>query len=109
MEARKFVVGDVYLCLPEFPGHTLINMSRPLLGLVQLSIQGVPGALSPGVKRQKREADGTLPFSAEVKKVGAILPFPHMSLWYNAELIKNRDNFAFTSYAYYQIIFLLST
>jgi hypothetical protein len=32
-------------------------------------IQWVPGALSPGVKRQGREADHSPPVSAEVKKM----------------------------------------
>jgi hypothetical protein len=81
---RKLVVGGVYLCLPQFPGHTLINVSRPILGLTQLPIQELPGALSPGIKRQKRKADCTPLFSAEIKKRGAILLFLHMYLWYNA-------------------------
>jgi hypothetical protein len=42
-------------------------------------IQGVPGASSPGVKRQGRVADHLLPSSAEVKKSGAIPLLPHMS------------------------------
>jgi hypothetical protein len=37
-----------------------------------------------GVKRQGREADYPLPFSAEVKKGGAIPPLPHMSSWHSA-------------------------
>jgi hypothetical protein len=36
-------------------------------------------ALSPGLKRQGHEADHWPPSSAEVKKVGAIAPLPHMS------------------------------
>jgi hypothetical protein len=43
--------------------------SRPILGLTQPPIQWVPGALSPGVKRQEREADHSRPASAEVKKI----------------------------------------
>jgi hypothetical protein len=42
--------------------------SRPALGLILPPIQRVPGALSPGVKRQGREADHSPPSSAEVKK-----------------------------------------
>jgi hypothetical protein len=45
------------------------SMSRPALGLAQPPIQWVPGTLSPGVKRQGREADHSPPFSAEVKKM----------------------------------------
>jgi hypothetical protein len=43
--------------------------SRPALGSTQPPIQWVPGALSPGVKRPGREADHSLPTSAEVKKM----------------------------------------
>jgi hypothetical protein len=42
--------------------------SKPALGPTQPPIQWVPGALSPGVKRQGREADHSPPASAEVKK-----------------------------------------
>jgi hypothetical protein len=47
-------------------------------------IQWVPGALSPGVKRQGREADHSPLPSAEVKKGGAIPPLPHMSSRHSA-------------------------
>jgi hypothetical protein len=47
-------------------------------------MQWVPGALSPGVKRQEREADHLPPSSAEVKKGGAIPPLPHISSWRSA-------------------------
>jgi hypothetical protein len=42
---------------------------RLVLGSTQPPIQWVPGAISPGVKRQGREADHSLPASAEVKKI----------------------------------------
>jgi hypothetical protein len=42
------------------------------------------GALSPEVKRQRREADHSTPSIAEVKKVGAIPLLPHMSSWNSA-------------------------
>jgi hypothetical protein len=51
--------------------------SRPALGPIQPSIQIVPGALSPEVKRPGREADNSPPSSAEVKIGEAIPPFPH--------------------------------
>jgi hypothetical protein len=54
---------------------------RPALGPTQLSVQCVPGALSPGVKRTWREADHSPPSIAKVKNVGAIPPLPHMSSW----------------------------
>jgi hypothetical protein len=44
-------------------------LSRSVLGSTQPPIQWVPGTLSPGVKRQGREADHSPPGSAEVKKV----------------------------------------
>jgi hypothetical protein len=43
--------------------------SRPTVGPTQPHIQWVPGPLSPGVKRQGREADHSPPTSAEVKKM----------------------------------------
>jgi hypothetical protein len=42
--------------------------SRPVLGPTQPPIQWVPGALFPGVKRQRREADHSSPTIAEVNK-----------------------------------------
>jgi hypothetical protein len=44
------------------------TLPRPVLGPTQPPIQWVPGALSPGVKRQAREADHSSPASAEVKR-----------------------------------------
>jgi hypothetical protein len=43
--------------------------SRPALRSTQPPIKWVPGALSPGVKRQGREADHLPSTSAEVKKM----------------------------------------
>jgi hypothetical protein len=48
------------------------------LGPTQPPIQWVPGALSTGVKRQGREADHSLPPSADVKNSEAIPPLPRM-------------------------------
>jgi hypothetical protein len=42
--------------------------SRTTLGPTQLPIQGVPGALSLGIKRPGYEADHSLPSSVEVKE-----------------------------------------
>jgi hypothetical protein len=50
--------------------------SRPALGSTQPPIQWVPGALSPGVKRQWREGDHSLPTSSEVKKMWIYTPTP---------------------------------
>jgi hypothetical protein len=45
------------------------NAFRPALGPTQRPIQWVPGALSLGVKLPGREADHSLPSSAEVMKL----------------------------------------
>jgi hypothetical protein len=50
--------------------------SRPALGSTQPPIQWVPGALSLGVKRPGREANHSLPTSAEVKKMWIYTPTP---------------------------------
>jgi hypothetical protein len=46
----------------------LITVPRPALESTQPPIQRVTGALSLGVKRLMREADHSLPSSAEVKE-----------------------------------------
>jgi hypothetical protein len=55
------------------PGRGMILLlstsSRPALGHIQPPIQWVPGALSPGVKRQGREGEHSPPTSAEVKNM----------------------------------------
>jgi hypothetical protein len=56
--------------------------SRPNLGPSQHPILWVQGANYPGVKLKGREADHSPPSDAEVKKVGAIPPLPHMSSWH---------------------------
>jgi hypothetical protein len=58
--------------------------SSPTLRPTQHSIQWVPKAVSPGVKRQEREADHSYLSSAEVKKGGAIAPLPRKSSWLGA-------------------------
>jgi hypothetical protein len=59
-----------------------------VLGPTQPSVKWVPG-----IKRSERDADHSPPSSAEVEKVGAIPPLPHMSSWHCASVIKHRDNF----------------
>jgi hypothetical protein len=55
-------------------------MEVNLLQLKQdISVQWVPGALSPEVKRPGREVDHSPPASAEVKNSGAIPQLPCMS------------------------------
>jgi hypothetical protein len=73
------------------------------MGPTQPPIQWVPGALSPGVKRQGSVADHSPPSSAEVKNGGAIPPLPHMSSWHIPYLIKQRENFIFYLYIYLSV------
>jgi hypothetical protein len=54
----------------------LSTSSRPVLEPTQLPIQGVPGALSPAVKRPGREADHSPPSSAEVKNAWMYTSIP---------------------------------
>jgi hypothetical protein len=58
--------------------------SIPALGPTQPPIQWVPGALSPGVKRQGREADHSPPSSAKTKNGGDIPPLLQASSWRGA-------------------------
>jgi hypothetical protein len=53
------------------------KLSRLALGSIQPPIQWVLGALSPGVKRQGREADHSPPTSAKVKKMSIYTSTPH--------------------------------
>jgi hypothetical protein len=57
---------------------------RPDLGSTQPPNQWAPGALSPGVKRQGREAGHSPPTSAEVKKTWIYTSTPHTSSWRSA-------------------------
>jgi hypothetical protein len=43
--------------------------SRTALGSTQPPIQWVPGAVTPGLKRQRLESDDSTPTSTEVKKM----------------------------------------
>jgi hypothetical protein len=55
--------------------YSLLHSVRPTLRPTLPPIQWVPGALSPGVNRQGREADHSPPSSAEIKK-GGVIPSP---------------------------------
>jgi hypothetical protein len=58
----------------------------------------LPGAPSPGVKWQGREADHSPPPSAEVKNGGAIPPLPHTPSWHSALLMSRiLLNFSFVT------------
>jgi hypothetical protein len=60
---------------------------RPVLEGTHPPIQWETLTCSSGVKRQGRETNHPPPSSAEVKNVGAMPSFLHMSSWYSAELI----------------------
>jgi len=67
----------------------------PLWGPPSLLSNGLPGALSLGVQRPRREANNSPPASAEVKEwVELYLHSPNTSSWRGAQL-KHRDNFTF--------------
>jgi hypothetical protein len=76
--------GKIFLYSVASTGVGLSTASRPNLGSTHPSIQWIPGAISPGVKRPGRKTDHSLPSSEGVKKGGAIPPFPHMSSWHRA-------------------------
>jgi hypothetical protein len=68
----------------------LPTASRPALGPTQHPIQWVPGALSLGVKPPGREADHSLPCSAEVKEcVELYFHSPDALSWGGAQLKKS--------------------
>jgi hypothetical protein len=61
-------------------------------------IQWVSEAISPGVKRQGRDADHSPPTSAEVKKTWIYTSTPRTPSWRSASLVKHRDDFTFIIY-----------
>jgi hypothetical protein len=56
------------------------TLSRPILGPTEPPMQLVPWALSPGVKRQRREADHSPLTSVEVKKTWIYTATPPIRL-----------------------------
>jgi hypothetical protein len=70
-------------------GPNILLSTRMALGPTQPPIQLVPGALSLGVKQLGREADHSLPSSAEVKEwVELYLQSPNTPSWCSARLKK---------------------
>jgi hypothetical protein len=76
--------------------------SRLALGPTQSPIQCIPVALSPGVKRLKREADHSFSSSTEVKNGGAIPPLPHIYYAPSSSLFMSLDSL-FASLHYTQV------
>jgi hypothetical protein len=60
------------------------TISWPALKPTQPPIRRVSGAISPGVKRPKREADHLPPSSLKVRNGGTTPSLPHVSSWRSA-------------------------
>jgi hypothetical protein len=58
------------------------------------------GGFFDGVKRPGREADNSVPTSAEVKKTWIYTSTPPKSSWRSASLIKHKDKFTLYIYIY---------
>jgi hypothetical protein len=52
------------------------TVPRPDLGPTQPPVQGVPGALSLGIKRRRRETENSPPSSADVKNAWSYISTP---------------------------------
>lgn len=77
--------------------HTLVGMSRLLLGPGLPPLQRVTGALSPAGKRQEREVDYLCPSAADIKNV-----WSYTSSSYHYFVVStHRNNFTFTFYSMY--------
>jgi hypothetical protein len=63
------------------------------------------GDLCPKLKRPRREADHSPPFSAEVRNCGALTPLSHTSSWRAAQLSRG----TFHLRARYVIIYYVNT
>jgi hypothetical protein len=83
---------------------TFYISSRSALESTRHLIQGEPGALSPVVKRQGREADNSVSTSDEVKKTGSINSLPHTPSCRDAQLVKHRDSFTSNNVYHLQVI-----
>jgi hypothetical protein len=68
-------------------------LSRPAVGPTQLPIQRVTWALSLEANRPGREADHSLPSSAEIKNAWSYTSTPPMRLHDMVLNLKHKDNF----------------
>jgi hypothetical protein len=89
--------------IPGGGGNFLFDTaSRLALGLTQPPIQWVPRTLPLEVKRPRREADHSPPYSDEIKEsVDLYLHSPNTSSWRDSQL-KHRDTFTF--YLWFSIL-----
>jgi hypothetical protein len=71
----QFPAGVRFFSSPVQTGSEAYPASDP---------RGTAEAVSPGVKRQGREADHSPPSNAEVKNGGAIPPLSHISSYHSA-------------------------
>jgi hypothetical protein len=102
-----FVDSSVGIALGYGLGISLFTTaSRTALGPTQPPIQWVPGALSLGVKRPGREADHSLPSSAEIKEwVELYLHSPNTPPWRGAQLKSTGTTLPFTfTFTYWCIV-----
>jgi len=67
-----------------------------LFTTTQPPIQGVPGALSLGVKRPRRETDHSSPPVPRSRMCGGISPLPQHAFQAWCSVKKHWDNFTFT-------------
>jgi hypothetical protein len=81
LDGKGLIPGRGKICLSIPPRSAL----RPS----QVPIHGQQVALSLEVKRSGREADHSLPCSADVNNSGAIAPLPLTYSWCGAYLIKH--------------------
>jgi hypothetical protein len=70
----RFLVGE--------RDYSLLHNIQTSFGTHPTSYTISTGAVSPGVKQQRHEADHSPPSSTEVKNSGAIPPFPTFMAWY---------------------------
>jgi hypothetical protein len=75
-----------------------LTASRPALGPHKLRTKWKPGILSQWMKWPEREADHSIPSSAEVDNGDTIISLPHTPSWLGAQLLKYSGNLTFSAY-----------
>jgi hypothetical protein len=72
------LITSIKICLDSRHGRDFLHNAQTGCGAQPASYPVGIGAISPGVKRPRREVEHSLPFSTEVKNGGAIPPLPHV-------------------------------